>query len=152
MMTEALLVSAARAQHVEKVIRPALAAGKWVLCDRYADSTRVYQGVLGGLDTEKLETLIALSTDDLSPDLTFLLDCDVRIAARRRDQRGAEADLSDAIRRYDDAKIEFHDRLRTAYLSLVQRFPARMIVLDAAQAPAKVTADALQLLAERRFI
>lgn len=153
MMTEALLVSAARAQHVERVIRPALERGHWVLSDRYADSTRVYQGVLGGVTSEALETLIDLSTGSLMPDLTFLLDCDVHIAAARRSYRATDqSDHDDAIRRYDDKKIEFHERLRRAYLSLKDRFPDRIVVLDAARAPAEVAAEALAILKQRGFI
>lgn len=146
-MTEALLISAARAQHVEKMIRPALNAGKWVLCDRYTDSTRVYQGILGQIDSVRLETLIQLSTDGLEPDLTFLLDCDVEVAAGRRDLRGADND--DAIKRYDDAKAEFHDQLRQAYLSLASRFPDRIATLDAGQPADMVAVSALKIMKER---
>lgn len=147
MMTEALLISAARAQHVEKVIRPALTAGKWVLCDRYTDSTRVYQGILGRIESTRLESLIELSTDGLEPDLTFLLDCDVKVAAARRDQRSVNH--NDAIKRYDDAKAEFHEQLRHAYLSLASRFPDRIVTINAGQPAEKVAAVALGILQER---
>ncbi len=144
MMTEALLLSAARAQHVEKVIRPALKSGKWVLCDRYADSTRVYQGILGGIPSSDLETIIAISTGKLEPDMTFLLDCDVGIAAGRRQVRGAGH--ADGIQRYDDAKIEFHERLRRAYLRLAEQFSHRITVIDAARDPLDVAAAAVKAL------
>ena len=147
-MTEALLISAARAQHVEKVIRPALKAGKWVLCDRYADSTRVYQGIIGGVPTAELETIIAISTGNLDPDITFLLDCDVALAASRRQERGANHE--DAIKRYDDKKMEFHEGLRRAYLSLAKGFSNRIHVIDGAQKPDDVASAAIKVL-EARF-
>ncbi len=147
-MTEALLISAARAQHVEKVIRPALKAGTWVISDRYADSTRVYQGIIGGVPTPELETIIAISTGKLNPDITFLLDCDVKLAASRRQERGA--DHEDAIKRYDDKKTEFHERLRHAYLRLANDFAHRIHVIDAAQKPRDVANDAIKAL-EVRF-
>ena len=147
MMTEALLISAARAQHVEKVIRPALKSGKWVICDRYADSTRVYQGIIGGVPAADIEAIIAISTGKLTPDVTFLLDCDVALAASRRQERGGQ---DDAIKRYDDEKMEFHERLRQGYLTLAKQFPQRFKVIDAAQSPQQVATDAIKTL-EVRF-
>ncbi len=146
MMTEAFLISAARAQHVEKVIRPALKSGTWVICDRYTDSTRVYQGIIGGVPTAEIESIIAISTGSLTPDITFLLDCDVTLAASRRTERGGQ---DDAIKRYDDKKLEFHERLRQGYLALAKQFPERFQVLDATQKPLAVAAEAIKALVVR---
>ena len=148
MTAEALLVSAARAQHVAVLIQPALSAGKWVLCDRFADSTRVYQGVLGGLAAADLEPLIRFSTGGLTPDLTFLLDCDVATAQARLKRR--EAPRAGAIERYDDESKGFHTRLRDAYLSLQKNEPGRIIVIDAKTAPEAMSAAALAAV-EARF-
>lgn len=148
--TEALLVSAARAQHVGRLIRPALARGDWVLTDRYHDSMRAYQGVLGGVGGEDLERLIAFSTQGLDPDLTFLLDLDVGVARRRLEARG-EAH-PDSIKRFDDARRSVHERLRAAFLALQKRFPARIMVLDASKSPDSLISEAVEALAARGLL
>lgn len=147
MPTESLLVSAARAQHVGRLIQPALDAGKWVLCDRFADSTRVYQGALGGIASAALEAMIQFSTDGLEPDLTFLLDLDVQAAQARLSRRVAAR--ADAIERYDEEASDFHARLREAYLELGKKFSSRLVILDASQAPEDVAAAALRIVGER---
>ena len=146
---EALLVSAARAQHVSKVIKPALAAGTWVLCDRFADSTRVYQGLFGGVGINEIERLIKFSTGGLEPDLTFLLDCDVNITAGRIGARGADPKTDD-VARYDQAGQQVHDKLRQAFRKLAGFYPARFYILDASLPPEKVLQDACAEL-ERRW-
>ncbi len=150
METEALLVSAARAQHMERLIKPKLALGEWVLSDRFADSTRVYQGVLGGIEEETLESLIRFSTNGVAPDLTFLLDCPVEVSAGRLSGRREKAASHDDIARYDNQNSTFHERLRAAYRGLAQRFPERIVVLDASLAPEVVLEQAWREL-EKRF-
>jgi len=147
--TEALLVSAARAQHVAKVIKPALTSGQWVLCDRFADSTRVYQGLFGGVGINEVERLIKFSTGGLEPDLTFLLDCDVTITAGRIGARGADPKGDDVVR-YDQAGHQVLDRLRQAFRKLAGFYPARFYILDASLPPEKVLQDACAEL-ERRW-
>ncbi len=147
MPAESLLVSAARAQHVGRVIRPALDAGQWVLCDRFADSTRVYQGALGGMASGDLEALIRFSTGGLEPDLTFLLDCDVELAQSRLAKRTKTR--PDAIERYDQEAKNFHARLREAYLALGIKVGPRLVVLDATVHPDQLAHDALQKVKER---
>ena len=147
METEALLVSAARAQHVGRLVRPALTRGDWVLSDRFTDSTRVYQGALGGMAQNALESLIAFSTSGLEPDLSFLLDCDVATARARLAGRGGNQ--RDPVERYDHAQLAVHERLRDAYLQLASRFPARIIRLDASRPPAALLEEALSLVAQR---
>jgi dTMP kinase len=146
--TEALLVSAARAQHVARRIEPALAAGEWVLCDRFADSMRVYQGAVGGLASEGLEAMIRVSTRGLAPELTFLLDLDVGSALARLASRADAA--KDGIGRFDRAQRSFHERLREAYLALAAKEPRRFVTLDADQQPQALVDQALRHV-EARF-
>jgi dTMP kinase len=126
--TEILLFLAARAQLVEEVIRPALARGRIVLCDRYADSTLAYQGYGHGVDLETLRQLLDFATGGLQPDLTFLLDVDPLIGLRRKRKEG-EWNRLDA---YDES---FHQRVRAGYRQLAQSEPQRWVIVDAAQPP-----------------
>ena len=120
---EMLLYAASRAQLVAEVIRPALVAGRVVLCDRYADSTLAYQGFGRGLDGDMLATLTAIATGGLRPDLTLLLDLDVvRGLARRRDE-------GEEMNRLDLETLEFHRRVRDGYLALAAAEPARWVCI-----------------------
>jgi dTMP kinase len=147
--TEALLVSAARAQHVGKVIRPALLHGKWVISDRFADSTRVYQGLFGGVPLNELEWLIQFSTGGLTPDLTFLLDCDVSLTAGRIGGRGTSSNDDDAAR-FDQAGDQVLNRLRQGFRKMAGFYPGRFFILDASLPQEKVFQDACAEL-ERRW-
>ncbi len=133
--TETLLYQAARAQLVEEEIRPRLAAGEWVLCDRFADSTLAYQGYGHRQDLEQVRALIHYATGGLMPDLTFLLDVDVEIGLRRKQQNGAEWNRMDAY------ALEFHQRVRRGYLELAAAEPGRWVVVDASQAWEEVQAQ-----------
>ncbi len=122
---EVLLYAASRAQLVAEVIRPALAAGHVVLCDRYADSTMAYQGYGRGLDRDDLAVLTAIATGGLRPDLTLLLDLAVeRGLARRRD-------MGEEMNRLDLETVDFHRRVRAGYLALAAAEPARWWRVDA---------------------
>jgi len=123
--TEALLFTAARAEHVWTVIRPALASGRVVVCDRYVDSTLAYQGAGRGLDESWLRALHRFATGDLWPDLTVLLDVPVELGLARR--RAADAPLT----RLDREVVDFHERVRAWYHAAAQREPARWLVVDA---------------------
>jgi dTMP kinase len=124
-VTEVLLYSASRAQLVAEVIRPALARGEIVLCDRFADSSMAYQGFGRGLDREMLGALTAIATGGLTPDLTLLLDIDVvRGLARRRD-KGEE------MNRLDLEEVTFHERVRAGYHALAESEPLRWVIIDA---------------------
>jgi dTMP kinase len=132
---EVLLYAASRAQLVAEVIRPALAAGRVVLCDRYADSTMAYQGYGRGLDRDALAALTAIATGGLRPDLTLLLDLDVaRGLARRRDE-------GEEMNRLDLETIEFHRRVREGYRTLAVAEPARWVAIDADRPVDEVQAD-----------
>jgi dTMP kinase len=113
-LSEALLANAARAQHVEETIRPALAAGRIVLCDRFVDSTLAYQGYGRGLDLEMLRGLCDVATGGLAPDLTFVLDVPVELSRARTAARHPSADRLEAE---SDA---FHERVRAGFLELAQ--------------------------------
>jgi dTMP kinase len=126
---EALLFAASRAQLVDRIIRPALEAGRWVVCDRFADSTTVYQGYGRGFGADRMIALNDFATAGVMPDLTFLLDVDVaagfeRLADRHREQGGGP----DRLERENRA---FHERVRAGYLDLARRFPERFRVVDA---------------------
>ncbi len=140
---EFLLVSAARAQHVFHKIRPELEKGRWIICDRFADSSRVYQGILKGVETDFLESVIQKSTYGLTPDLTFLLDCDVTVSQARVAGRGLVES------RYDLASLEVHERLRQGYLQVSRMFPHRIQVLDASGPREEIVNQAISLIEER---
>lgn len=130
--TEILLFLAARAQHVDSLIRPALEAGKLVLCDRFSDSTLAYQGYGHKTDLETLRSLLSFSTGGLIPDLTLLLDLPVEIGFERKRDNSVEWNRLDA---YDQA---FHERVRQGYLDLAAAEPARWIVIDATKSKNEV--------------
>jgi dTMP kinase len=141
--TEILLFLAARAQLVEQVIRPALAEGKTVLCDRYGDSTLAYQGYGHGLDLDQLRQMLRFATGGLKPDLTLLLDVDVEAGLRRKLYSGGEWNRLDAY------AVAFHQRVRQGYHALVQSEPQRWVVIDASQPPEMVQLALRQALAGR---
>ena len=122
---ELLLVFAARAQHLAQVIRPALARGAWVVCDRFTDATFAYQGGGRGIDSARIAELEAFVQRGLSPDLTLLLDMPMTAAQRRLDQRGERRD------RFEQEHAEFFESVRQAYLARAESEPQRFAVIDA---------------------
>lgn len=127
---EAMLFAAARDDHVQCTILPALQSGRWVVCDRFADSTRVYQGVLGQVDQRLINVLERVSVGDLAPDLTVILDLPVEIGLERAKQRRGSA----AADRFEGEGAESHEKLREAYLAIAAREPERCVVIDASDA------------------
>jgi dTMP kinase len=136
---EILLFSASRAQLVDRLIRPALAQGKVVLSDRYADSTMAYQGYGRQLDLEALKQITRFATGGLLPDLTICLDCPVEEGLRRKQQ--AMARDSGEWNRLDQETVEFHRRVRQGYLTLAAVEPDRWLVIDACHAIEVVQAE-----------
>jgi dTMP kinase len=135
---EAILFAAARDDHLHQTIRPALEEGRWVVCDRFADSTRVYQGVLGNVDQRLIARLEQITVGDTRPDLTFVLDVPAELGLERAAQRrGAEA-----ADRFETETLEFHERLRRAYLEIAERESERCVVIDGS-AEQKIVADAI---------
>jgi dTMP kinase len=124
-LTELFLYCADRAQHVAEVIRPELAAGRIVLCDRFSDSTIAYQGYGRGLDLPSLRAADAMARDGVAPDLTFLLDCPVEVGLGRARNRSAAGD------RFERETLAFHERVRAGFHALAAAEPGRFRVLDA---------------------
>ncbi len=126
-MTETLLMFAARSDNVAKAIKPALKSGTWVICDRFTDSTYAYQGAGGGLARETIRRMETLVLHDFRPDLTLILDVPVEIGIARTQGRGHDET------RFEKFDLAFHERMRQAYLSIARRDTARCAVVDAAQ-------------------
>jgi dTMP kinase len=137
--TEVFLFLADRRQHVEGLIRPALEQGTWVICDRFADSTIVYQGYGRDLDVGLLKKLNKIATAGLIPDKTLLVDLDPEVALKRiTDERGKN--------RLDNEPIEFHRRVREGFLAEARLDPERFVVLNGEQSPDGVLNEAVQAL------
>ena len=131
---EAILFAAARADHLRQTIRPALERGQWVISDRFVDSTRIYQGVLGNLDPRLISRLEKVTIGDTMPDLTIILDVPVAQGLERVAKRRGEA----AADRFEAEEFDFHKKLREAYLELAEREPARCVPVDASGDPQSV--------------
>ena len=132
--TELLLMFAARAQHLNEKILPALEAGTWVVCDRFTDATYAYQSGGRQLPSEKVATLETFVQEGLRPDLTLLLDAPIEVGMARASQR-AELD------RFEEEKLDFFNRVRDNYLARANAEPTRFVVLDASQTLEEVQAD-----------
>lgn len=141
--TELLLFAAARIEHLTQVIRPALERGAWVVCDRYIDSTRVYQGMLAHIGAPLVDSIerSTLRPGDL-PDLTFVLDLTPEIGRRRSHERGE-------TNRYDASHIDDHRIIREGFLTIARNEPTRCAVVDAAREPDSVTVEILAELDRR---
>jgi dTMP kinase len=142
-LAEALLYTAARAEHVERVIRPALAASETVVCDRYFDSTMAYQGGGRGLDLAQLKSVQLFATGGLEPDLRILLDLPVEVGLARR-----YAD-TETVNRLDGESVAFHQRVRDAYLAATKAAPDSWLVIDGEQPPTRIAAQILANIRER---
>ena len=146
---EAVLFAAARADHVERVIRPALRAGRWVISDRFTDSTRVYQGVAGGADDAMLAALERVAVGRTRPDLTVILDVPVAVGlARAAKRHAATGEAADRFER-DDAAL--HEARRAAFLAIAEADPERCVVIDATKAE-DATAKAIWAAVSSRLL
>ena len=124
-VTETLLMYAARRDHIERVIRPALSRGAWVVCDRFADSTRAYQGAAGGTDPGLIAALETYILQEVRPDLTLVFDLPAEVGLARADARaGAEM-------RFESKGLAFHERLRDGFRAIAAAEPARCAIIDA---------------------
>jgi dTMP kinase len=144
---ETLLFAAARDDHVRTVIKPALSQGIWVLCDRFSDSTRVYQGRLGKVAPEFLDAMERVTIGDLKPDLTIILDVPVEVGM----QRAAARRGTGAPDRFEAEDIRFHQDLRDAYRQIAAAEPERCVLIDANTDAGTVAADVWAALRERLF-
>ncbi len=139
---ETLLMFAARAVHVENLIRPALARGEWVICDRYTDATRAYQGGGRGVSASFIETLSGEVLGGFTPDLTLLLDLPVMTGLERAHARRRAAGDGD-VDRFESETVAFFDRVRARYLEIATADPGRVRVLDATKSAAALAQDAV---------
>ena len=143
--TESLLFAAARADHVKLVIEPALEQGVWVLCDRFADSTRAYQGYAGEVDPKFLDALERVTIGNLKPDLTIILDLPVETGMRRAAERRGKGTPD----RFEGEAVEFHQKLRDAYRQIAKGEPDRCVLIDAEGEPAIVAGRVWSALRDR---
>ena len=144
--TEAILFAAARDDHVRNTILPALKAGHWVICDRFIDSTRVYQGTLGNVEERLIRSLERVPVGSAFPELTFILDVPVQIGlARATSRRG-----TDVADRFEAESVEFHEKLRQAYRALATEEPKRCVVIDG-RAPREIVAGRIWTIVQERL-
>ena len=139
--TELTLMFAARIEHVNKVINPALAAGKWVVSDRFYDATYAYQGYGREIDLNKIDTLRDYAIGDMAPDLTLLLDIDLETSAQRVEHRGNQD-------RFENEKAEFYKKVRDGYLTLAKQHANRITIIDSTQPIEQVQSEIASKLKE----
>jgi dTMP kinase len=144
---ETLLFAAARDDHVRTVIQPALSQGTWVLCDRFSDSTRAYQGRLGNVLPGVLNAMQRVTIGDLKPDLTIILDVPVEIGLKRASARRG----SDAPDRFESEDVKFHQDLRDAYRQIAAEDPDRCVLIDASPSPDVVAGQVWTALRDHLF-
>ena len=149
-LAEACLLTAARREHVDLVIRPALGDNRIVICDRYADSTRVYQGFVGGLDPDTIANLEKVATDGIMPELTIVLDVTAEAADARRRARLSEK--GDADDRFEKEDAVFHEKVREGFRSLCKSEPGRCACIDGSGMPDAVARAIRDLVRQRGLI
>ncbi len=142
--TEFLLFAAARAEHIAELIEPVLSLGQWVICDRYTDSTRVYQGALAGIEPELIEAVERYAVAPWMPDLTLILDVAPAIGLARARARGE-------LTRYDAAGLKAHETVRNGFLEIAAAEPERCVVIDGLEAQEDI-ASQIAGVVDRRFI
>lgn len=144
-LTEALLFYAARADHTERLIQPALADGKWVISDRYSDSSYAYQGGGRGLARETVRRIEAIAIDDFKPDLTIILDMDVALGLKRSIGRRGNTET-----RFEEMDLSVHERMRKTFLDIARRNTDRCVVIPADREIDEVS-DAIWQVVKKRF-
>ena len=144
-LAEAVLFSVARADHVDNAIKDALQQGKWVVCDRFMDSTRAYQGVTAGVPRPLINALERLTVGALSPDITFILDIPAEEGLARARARGEDEDPD----RFEGQELMLHERVRRAFLDIAEEEPGRCIIVDASQPEAMVAEDVWEAVLQR---
>lgn len=142
-IAEWLLFEADRRQHIAEVIRPALEAGAWLLCDRFSDSTEAYQSAGRGVDSEFIDAVDARVRDGLRPDLTLLYDLDAAEGLSRTRRRDARTD------RFESEELAFHERVRSRFLEIARREPHRVVIVPAQGDAAAVFAETSRIVADR---
>ena len=138
--TEGLLMSAARHEHVEQIIRPALAQNKLVMSDRFVDSTIVYQGIVGGVARNDIDAMNHIACGDIYPDVTIILDIDSQIGLARAKSRGAGED------RFEAKGLAYHEKVRAGFLDIAADDPSRCVVINANRTPDDIAEDIWQVV------
>lgn len=155
---ELFLYLADRAQHIQEVIQPAFESGRIILCDRYIDSTVAYQGYGRGIDLGTVRSLNQIASHGIKPDLTFLLDCPVKVGLSRTKERvrialsssaGALGDSREGQDRFEQEKEDFHERVRRGFLELARAEPKRIYVLDASRSMRQVREDIQKIVNQK---
>lgn len=141
-MTELLLMYAARLDHVEKLIKPALERGVWVVCDRFSDSTMAYQGYARGVDVARIKAVHEAVMDGFAPDLTLIFDIDPILSQKRVETRGEE------LSRFDTETLDFHKTIRKAFLKIAEAEPHRVKTVDAAGSRDAIAVNILRTVAD----
>ena len=144
-LAEAVMFSVARAEHVDYAVRDALQEGKWVVCDRFIDSTRAYQGATAGVPRGLINALERLTVGALSPDITFILDIPAEEGLARAQERAEGGELD----RFEGQELVLHERVRRAFLDIAEEEPERCIVVDASQPEAMVAEDVWEAVLQR---
>ena len=142
-LTEAFLMSAARHEHVEQIIRPALMQNKLVISDRFTDSTIIYQGVVGGVVSQHIDAMNKISCGDIAPDLTIILDMDSQTGLARAGSRGVGED------RFEAKGPAFHEKVRAGFIDLANSDTERCVIIDASRSADAIADDVLQLVLAR---
>lgn len=143
---EAMLFAAARDDHLKTVIRPALDRGVWVICDRFADSTRIYQGVAGDVDLRSIRAMERIVVGDTKPDLTFILDVPAKVGMQRATKRRGDSGAD----RFENEALAFHEKLRDGFLVLAASEPERCVLIDAT-VPKEDVAEQIWRIVSQRF-
>jgi dTMP kinase len=146
-LTEALLLFAARREHLVNKIWPALEKGQWVISDRFADSTRAFQGYGMGLEASVIENLYQTVAGKFQPDLTLIFDIDPEVGLKRSLKRLKESALTED--RYERMGLPFHQRLRAGFLEIAKKFPERCVVIDAAQEVEAIHQQVMKAVGQR---
>ncbi len=136
--TELLLYAADRVQHIQEVIKPMIESGRIVICDRFHDSTTVYQGFTRGIDLSLIRQLNSLVLGGLAPDITFILDLDPEIGLKRAWKQIRNGSRSESETRFENEKLQFHESIRNGYLEIARQEPNRFVVVDASGDPSHV--------------
>lgn len=148
---EAVLFAAARLDHVNQLIAPSLEDGKWVICDRFHDSTRAYQGLTGGVDPKLIKALEELALNGHNPALTIILDMDPEIAFKRVEQRAVETGIPIDSDRFERENLDWHKKLRKAFIAIAKDNPDRCVVIPADLDEMEL-ADAVWVATQKRFL
>jgi dTMP kinase len=142
---EALLFAAARADHIETTIKPALRAGKWIVCDRFLDSTRVYQGMVGNAGRPFVKGLEKLTVGSFVPEITFILDLPADVGLARARARRGDADAD----RFETEDLAYHEALNAAFREIAEKEPLRCVLIDASGSTDKVAGDIWNVVRKR---